>query len=783
MNKDSLRYNYEWLNTPIRSFPGVGEKRAAAYNRIGITLASDLLRHFPRAYQHRGNIKSLAEARDGEICALILTVGTQPQGSMIKKGLTVTKFSAFDDSGKCTVVFFNQNYIRDVFHIGETFRFWGKVMRRGRGAELSSPQFEPCLPGRPLPEFVPLYPLSYPLTQKLIYSSVGLALNYAAESGIPEIIPEEVREKYSLTDASTAYKMIHRPLDYTQIEKARAYFAFEELYTFSLGLALTKNRRRQGSAHIMNRVPLDGFLSALPFKLTDAQNGCISDIIRDMCADIPHNTNKAASAPAVPENITNTHDSAETQTTDIEHVSINCVVSADKYNAPVSEKNAGTAYNIRPPMSRLVSGDVGSGKTAVAAAAIYICIKNGFQAALMAPTEILAEQHYRELSPLFSFLGYDCALLTGSTPAKSKREIKQALSDGSLPFVIGTHALLTADVIFKNPGLVITDEQHRFGVMQRATLASRSGSGYDPHVLVMSATPIPRTLALILYGDLDVSTIDTLPPGRQKVDTYCVGESYRKRLNAFIRKNVEQGGQVYIVCPTVEKKSDPDEEELNVAGEIITFDFDDGAPPLKSAVQYAGELQSKIFPDLRTAFLHGKMKPAEKDKIMRSFACGEIDILVSTTVIEVGVNVPNASLMIVENAERFGLSQLHQLRGRVGRGSRKSYCILVSDAKGENAKERMKVMCATNNGFEIANKDLELRGPGDFIPSGDGTARQSGSFSLTVASLCTDVTLLQKAYEEAERTVARDPELKAPENRYAARSVSSILKIQSHSIN
>lgn len=699
---------------PLRSFPGVGEKRLAAYEKLGIHTSSELLRHFPRAYQHRGLIKTLAEAKNGEICALLLTVGTQPQGSMLKKRLTITKFSAFDESGKCTVVFFNQNYIRDVFHVGETFRFWGKVTRKGSRIELGSPQFEPCLPGRPLPDFVSLYPLSAPLTQKLVYSAVGLALSYAAQDGVGEVLPHRVREKHGLVGAGEAYRMIHRPLDYSQIEMARRYFAFEELYVFLLAVALTKKNREISSkrARRIENADISPFLEALPFKLTSAQEQCVADITSDMTAE------------------------------------------AD-----------GEDGTLNLPMSRLVSGDVGSGKTAVAAAAIYICLSNGLQAALMAPTEILAEQHYRELSPLFEQLGYECALLTGSTPARRKREIKERLRDGSLPFVIGTHALLTDDLHIKTLGLVVTDEQHRFGIMQRAALQARTDADFEPHMLVMSATPIPRTLALILYGDLDVSTIDTLPPGRQKVDTYCVGESYRARLNAFIRKNVDQGGQVYVVCPMVENRA---EDELDCAGEIISFDRSEGGDTApKSAVAYAAELKERVFPDLRTAFIHGKMKPSEKDRIMLSFARGEIDILVSTTVIEVGVNVPNASLMIVENAERFGLSQLHQLRGRVGRGERKSYCVLVSDAKSENAKARLSVMCQSNNGFEIASKDLELRGPGDFFPT-EGSARQSGKISLGVASSYTDVSLIREAYEEAQLTVELDPKLESEENRAAA---------------
>ena len=384
-------------------------------------------------------------------------------------------------------------------------------------------------------------------------------------------------------------------------------------------------------------------------------------------------------------------------------------------------------------MNRLVQGDVGSGKTMVAAAAIYMAAKNGLQCALMAPTEILAEQHYRSLAPLLEPLGIPCALLTASTKAKERRALNERLRSGELSLVIGTHALLSPDVQYQNLGLVVTDEQHRFGVDQRAALSAK---GDDPHLLVMSATPIPRTLALMIYGDLDVSILNELPPGRQKIDTFAVPSSYHARIYAFLRKLVAEGRQAYIVCPMVAENDElPDER--------------------KAVTAYAEHLQSEIFPDLRIAPIHGKMKPKEKDAVMRAFAAHEIDVLVSTTVIEVGVDVPNAALMLIENAECFGLSQLHQLRGRVGRGQHKSYCVLVSDNKGEESKQRLKVMSSTNDGFAIAEEDLKLRGPGDFFGS-----RQHGLPSLRVADLTCDLSLLHETQSAAEQLLAADPELK-----------------------
>ena len=406
-------------------------------------------------------------------------------------------------------------------------------------------------------------------------------------------------------------------------------------------------------------------------------------------------------------------------------------------------------------MSRLIQGDVGSGKTLVAAALIWFTWKGGYTSAFMAPTEILAEQHFSTLSSLLAPLGMHVGKLTGSMTAKEKRLAKEALKSGEFDLVVGTHALFSEDVEYTKLGLVVTDEQHRFGVNQRSALI---GKGEKPHVLVMSATPIPRTLALIIYGDLDVSVIDELPPGRQKVDTFTVDESYRQRLNGFIRKLVGEGRQVFVVCPMVEEN-----EELPVK--------------LKSAQEHAREL-ALTFPELRVACVHGKMKPRDKDRIMADFVAGETDILVATTVIEVGVDVPNAALMIVENAERFGLSQLHQLRGRVGRGAHKSYCILVSDNDSEEVRARLKIMSKTNDGFQISEEDLRLRGPGDFFGS-----RQHGLPEMHAADLGTDVNVLQKAQEEARRLLERDPDLSLPQHAALRERVDTLFRLNASGFN
>ena len=436
------------------------------------------------------------------------------------------------------------------------------------------------------------------------------------------------------------------------------------------GLRLLRARRTTVKGKTCAAVDMTPFFSALPFSLTGAQARAVDDILRDMTAE--------------------------------------------------------------RPMNRLVQGDVGSGKTMVAAAGIYFAAKNGLQAALMAPTEILAEQHYHTLAPLLEKLGVRCALLTASTKAKTRRSILEQLAAGEIDLAIGTHALLSPDISYQSLGLVVTDEQHRFGVNQRAALGAK---GENPHLLVMSATPIPRTLALMIYGDLDVSVIDELPPGRRSIETYAVPSSYHERIYAFLEKQLAEGRQAYIVCPMVEENGElPDER--------------------KAVTAYAEKLQKEVFPNRTVRFLHGKMKPKEKEMVMRAFAAGEIDVLVSTTVVEVGVDVPNASVMLIENAECFGLSQLHQLRGRVGRGPWQSYCILVSDNRGEDNKTRLDAMRRTQSGFALAEEDLKLRGPGDFFG-----ARQHGLPTLRVADFACDMELLYEAQGAAEALLALDPRL------------------------
>ncbi|MCI8331664.1 MAG: ATP-dependent DNA helicase RecG [Clostridiales bacterium] len=692
------------FDTKITALPGIGVKRAEAFAKLGIFCAGDLLYHFPRAYQHRGKVKPLCEAEDGEVCAVMLTIAKEPVNVTVKGRMTLTKVVAFDETRRCQITFFNQSYLKDVFRIGAAYRFYGKVTLKNGQCEMVSPAFEPYIPGVPLPEFFPVYPLSEGLTQKTVKDAIRFVMDHC-DLEKEDVLPDSVRRLYSqqgedsdnmpgnMPGLHDAMRFIHDPADYAQLNAARNRFIFEELFVFSMGLSLSRKPVQRRDAPVMHQVDATVFYQALPFAFTPAQQRCAQQIEKDL----------------------------------------------------INEEGT--------PMARLLSGDVGSGKTVVAALAAYLCVKNDYQCALMAPTGILARQHYEDLSDLLGRLGVETALLTGSTKAAEKRSIYAGLAEGRIQLVIGTHALITEAVQFHRLGLVITDEQHRFGVRQRAALAEK---GKEVHMLVMSATPIPRTLSLILYGDLQISEIDELPPGRQQVDTFVVNESYRQRLNGFIEKCIAGGGQVYIVCPSVE----PSEEELV---DLSYKDTDEALPKLKSAVAYTEQLQRE-FPDRRVDFVHGKLKEAQKERVMTAFAAGDIDILVSTTVIEVGVNVPNASLMIVENAERFGLSQLHQLRGRVGRGKRKSYCVFVSDAKSDTAKKRLQALKENQNGYKIAEIDLTLRGPGDFLPTREGGAKQHGALHFKLANLCDDLDLLKAAFRAAESVAGEDPLLAAPEH-------------------
>lgn len=649
----------------ILTLPGIGPKKAALFARLGLHTLGDLLRFYPRDYEDRTKLVPIAELEPGQPACFLASVISNPQTHAIPKPgrqrLEVTKVVVADDTQRLHLTFFNQGYLTEKLRRGDTYCFYGALSGDFLGYAMTNPVFEPVESAGLLTRRI--LPV-YPLTAGLSNKMVVQAVQAALVRVQPqETLPERLRAAYDLCGAQEAIREIHTPGSAEALERARRRLIFEEFFVFSAALCLLRARRTVQSVPPYENTDLRPFENALPFRLTGAQRRAIDGILED--------------------------------------------------------------FRAGRPMSRLVQGDVGCGKTMVAAAAAYCAAKNGRQTALMAPTEILARQHYERLEPLFSALGISCALLTGSMTPAQKRECRRSIAQGEAEVVIGTHALLTETTVFSRLGLVIADEQHRFGVAQRTALLEK---GERPHLLLMSATPIPRTLALLMYGDLEVSVIDELPPGRQEVETFLVSESYRARLNGFIRRQAEEGHQSFIVCPAIEE------------GET------DG---LKAAEQWAQTLQQQVFPQLRVALLHGKMKGSEKEEIMGRFAAGEFDLLVSTTVIEVGVDVPNATLMVIENADRFGLSQLHQLRGRIGRGEAKSYCVLVSDNRNPETLQRLRALCATHDGFRIAEEDLKLRGPGDFFGS-----RQHGLPVFRMGDLAQDLSLLRQAQEAAARTVA-----------------------------
>ena len=681
------------LNTDVRYIKGIGEKKALALNKLGVFTLFDLVSYFPRKYEDRTQYRPIALALDGETVCVQAIVADTPRLTRIRRGLDLVKFKAVDDSGIVDITYFNQSYVKDNIHRGESYVFFGRMEVKGAHRSMTNPVYEQegkenGVTGR----IVPIYRMNAGINQRSILQAVRQGLDVCGEQ-LPDILPESVRRRCELAPARYAYENIHFPADFGALELARRRLIFEELFVLACAMGRMRGERvREGGIPISKADP-EEFWKTLPFSPTAAQRRAVEQAVSDL--------------------------------------------------------HSGGVMN------RLVQGDVGSGKTLVAAALIWYVWKSGHSSAFMAPTEILAEQHYHTLSGMLEPLGLRVGKLTGAMTAKEKREVKAALKEGALDLVIGTHALFSQDVEYSNLGLVVTDEQHRFGVGQRSALI---GKGAKPHVLVMSATPIPRTLALIIYGDLDVSIIDELPPGRQKVDTFAVDESYRARLNGFIQKLCGEGRQVFVVCPMVEEN-----EELPT--------------PLKSAEEHAKELAAS-FPDLRVSCVHGKMKPKDKDAVMAAFVAGETDILVSTTVIEVGVDVPNAALMIVENAERFGLSQLHQLRGRVGRGQHKSWCILVSDANTEEVKARLSIMTKTNDGFKISEEDLRLRDPGDFFG-----ARQHGLPETHIADLGADAETLQRAQQEATLLLASDPELQAEEHTLLRERVDLMFRQNADSFN
>lgn len=679
------------LTTDVRYVKGIGEQRAKSLEKLGIRTLKDLISYFPRAYDDRRAYKKIRDLEEGENVCVEAMVANPPTLSRIRKGLELVKLRAVDETGALDIAFFNQAYMRDNLRAGETYTFFGKVEGAGRKRSMANPVVEREGSRLMTGRIMPIYPLTAGISQLTLVKAVGQGLT-ACRQLLPDPLPDQVRREHQLCRVGYAYEQIHFPASEEELAIARRRLVFEELFLLAIGLKRLRGRRDALTCESWRDTDLSEFYGSLAFTLTGAQRRAIEEIRGDLTAG--------------------------------------------------------------RPMNRLVQGDVGSGKTMVAAAAMICAVRNGKQAALMAPTEILAEQHYKGLAPLLEKLGAACVLVTGAMGAKARRAALQGLESGATQVAIGTHALITAGVVYHDLGLVITDEQHRFGVNQRSALAAK---GERPHLLVMSATPIPRTLALMIYGDLDVSVIDELPPGRQKIETFAVPGSYRQRIYRFLEKEIAAGRQAYIVCSMVEENDQiPDDR--------------------KAAAEYAKMLQERVFPRLTIACVHGRMKPKEKDKVMSAFAAGEIHILVSTTVVEVGVDVPNATVMVVEDADRFGLSQLHQLRGRVGRGRHKSYCILISDNHSEETRARLQVMTRTGDGFKIAEEDLRLRGPGDFFGQ-----RQHGLPALKVADLTCDIALLKEAQTAAMDLLERDPELTGcPET--AAR-VEAMFEVSGNAMN
>lgn len=685
------------LYDSIKTIKGIGDTRAKAFSTLGVESLYDLLSFFPRRYEDRTSFVPIALTGDGDQVCISAIAAEEPRLTRIRKGLEVVKFKAADESGIVDITYFNQSWMKNNIRRGEEYVFYGKIQAAGRHRSMANPVFEKA--GKTdgvTGKIIPVYRLCKGLNQRAVLQSIRCGLD-SVSTFLPEIIPEETVTRQQLCRVTYAYENIHFPADFTALENARRRLVFEELFVLACALGKIRSGRTAGKGIRFSMPDICEFYDFLPFSPTGAQRRAVDDALKDMCSGLA--------------------------------------------------------------MNRLVQGDVGSGKTLVAAALIWAAFKNGYSSAFMAPTEILAEQHTETMQKLLSPFGIEVLRLTGSMPAKEKRAVRNRLSSGEALLAVGTHALLSSDVEFSRLGLVITDEQHRFGVNQRSALIEKASG---PHVLVMSATPIPRTLALIIYGDLDVSIIDELPPGRQKVDTFAVNSGYSARLNAFIRKQAANGNQTFIVCPMVEENDEP-EAAAYTSG-------------LKSAEELTLELRN-LLPELNIQCVHGRIKAKEKEALMDSFSAGDVDVLVATTVIEVGVDVPNATLMIIENAERFGLSQLHQLRGRVGRGKDKSYCILVSDAEGEDVKARLDIMCKTNDGFKISEEDLRLRGPGDFFGS-----RQHGLPEMHLADLGADTNILKAAQEEAKALLAADPELTAADHRLLHDRIEEMLK-QSTSFN
>ena len=652
----------------VKYIKGVGPNRVKLLNKLKIYTLKDLITYYPRTYEDRSKPKKICECIDGEEAVIeAIACGNLVETRLPRK--TMQKLLVRDETGSLLITWFNHTYLKGKFKVGQKYRFYGKFSYKYGKPELNSPVFDEIENKNNTGRIIPIYPLTYQLSQNTLRRIMENAIN-EVRGNLEENLPEEILKQYNLQGINEATEKIHFPKELKEFKIARERLVFEELFVTQLALLALKNsyRNEEKGIAFSKDVHISDVIKEFPFNLTGAQRRVLEEIEGDM----------------------------------------------------EQEKS----------MNRLLQGDVGSGKTAIAMCAAYKAVKTGYQVAIMAPTAILATQHLESFKKILDKLGIKSELLISGITKKNKENILERLKNGEIDILIGTHALIEENVQFKKLGLVVTDEQHRFGVKQRTRIAEK---GNNPDVLVMSATPIPRTLALILYGDLDISIIDELPPNRKKIETFAVSKKLEQRIDAFIKKQIDEGRQGYIVCPLVEENEEMD---------------------LKSVIELYEKYQKEIFPQYRVAYLHGKMRPKEKDQIMLDFKDHKIDLLISTTVIEVGVDVPNANIMVIEDAQRFGLAALHQLRGRVGRGEYQSYCILKYEGQSENVRKRMKVMCDTNDGFIISEKDLELRGSGDFF----GTM-QHGIPEFKIANLFEDVDILKKAQRAAQNIIIEDPNL------------------------
>ena len=675
------------LKQSVQFIKGVGPSRVKLLNILGIYTIEDLISYYPRTYEDRTKITKIAELQDGQSAMIEAVTTSGASTARLRRNMTITKVIVEDDTGRALISWFNQDYVKTRIHAKEKYRFFGRVSKKSGITEFNSPVFDAENEHKNTGKIVPVYPTTKGLNQTSIRQAIENALAFVNEK-LEESLPEYIVKQYNLMSLEDATKQIHFPSNMEKFTLARKRLAFEELLTFQLALLSLKTQYDNEISGIKydENVKMSDVINTLPFRLTKAQLRVLEEIDRDM----------------------------------------------------ESEK----------PMNRLLQGDVGSGKTIVAMISAYKAVKSGYQVAVMAPTTILATQHLENFNKILSSFGIKSELLISSLTKKQKQIVLDKLKSGEIDIIIGTHALLQENVEFKKLGLVVTDEQHRFGVKQRSIIA---GKGNNPDVLVMTATPIPRTLAIVVYGDLDISIIDELPPNRKKIDTLAVRENMTGRIVEFIKKNVDEGRQAYIVCPFVEDNEDMEN--------------------VKSIEKLAKTYKDDIFKDYKVEILHGKMKPKEKDQVMQDFKDNKISILISTTVIEVGVDVPNANIMVIENAERFGLAQLHQLRGRVGRGEYKSYCILKYNGNSDLIRQRMETMTATDDGFKIAEKDLELRGSGEFF----GT-KQHGLPEFKIANIfdAEDIKILKLVQELAIKIEAEDSKLENEKNKKLKKMVTRI---------